>query len=216
MHRDETANEPPITPESETGRLNRRSVIAGVGAAALAAGVRPKPASAESTPVSFAVIGDFGMAGTPAQHVANLVKSWHPEFIVTLGDNNYEKGAAATIDVNVGQYYHDYIYPYRGGYGAGADHNRFFPILGNHDWYTWGAKPYLDYFTLPGIERYYETVWGPIHLFALDSDTHEPDGVTSDSTQAAWLRSRLSASSAPWKIVLCQPRPTQFPRRLPI
>jgi hypothetical protein len=60
---------------------------------------------------------------------------------------------------------------------------------------------YLDYFTLPGNERYYEFVWGNAHLFAIDSDGNEPDGIASDSAQACWLKDRLAASIARWKIV---------------
>jgi hypothetical protein len=65
--------------------------------------------------------------------------------------------------------------------------NQFFPTLGNHDWYTPGAQPYLDYFHLPGNERYYDFVWGPVHFFAIDSDENEPDGVNQSSVQAKWL-----------------------------
>lgn len=151
--------------------------------------------------VVFAVIGDYGVAGQPEADVATLVKSWNPDFIVTVGDNNYPDGAAATIDANIGQYYHDYIYPYTGRYGAGATTNRFFPSLGNHDWITSGAKPYLKYFTLPGNERYYDFVWGPVHCFIIDSDSHEPDGVNSNSTQGRWLQTKLAASTAAWQLV---------------
>jgi tartrate-resistant acid phosphatase type 5 len=68
--------------------------------------------------VRFAAIGDYGLAGNNELAVANLVKSWNPDFIVTLGDNNYPLGADSTIDQNIGQYYHDYIYPYKGNYGT--------------------------------------------------------------------------------------------------
>ena len=109
----------------------------------------------------FAVIGDFGCGCQAELDVSNLVKSWNPEFIITTGDNNYDFGEASTIDANIGQYYHDFIYPYVGSYGAGADTNRFFPSLGNHDWGdgyiqppATAVQPYLDYFTLPGNERY--------------------------------------------------------------
>ncbi|HYN89536.1 MAG TPA: metallophosphoesterase [Ardenticatenaceae bacterium] len=149
----------------------------------------------------FAVIGDYGDAGPPEQAVADLVKSWNPDFIITTGDNNYRYGAAATIDANIGQYYHEFISPYKGSYGPGAAVNRFFPSLGNHDWYTAGAAPYLEYFTLPGNERYYDFTWGPLHVFALDSDPNEPDGVTSTSTQALWLRDGLAASTSCWDLV---------------
>src|SRR4028118_1944089 len=60
----------------------------------------------------FAVIGDYGQAGQPEQDVANRVKSWSPDFIITVGDNNYPYGEASTIDQNIGQYYRQYIYPY--------------------------------------------------------------------------------------------------------
>ncbi|HJQ25302.1 MAG TPA: metallophosphoesterase [Blastocatellia bacterium] len=158
-------------------------------------------APAQTCNTRFAVIGDYGLAGQPEQDVAQLVKRWDADFIITTGDNNYEQGEAATIDQNIGQYYHEFIGPYLGRYGAGAVANRFFPALGNHDWVAPGARPYLDYFTLPGNERYYEFVYGPVRLFAIDSDPNEPDGVRSDSAQASWLRGRLAAAPEPWKIV---------------
>jgi hypothetical protein len=159
--------------------------------------------------VRFAVIGDYGSGDQNEADVANLVKSWNPDLIITTGDNNYDYGAAETIDQNIGQFYHEFIYPYQGIYGQGADTNRFFPSLGNHDWYTLDGDgmpyPYLDYFKLPqresGNERYYDFEWGPVHFFALDSDSREPDGVGRSSIQAAWLQSRLAESTAPWKIV---------------
>lgn len=149
----------------------------------------------------FAVIGDYGLAGTPARDVAALVEGWGVDLVLTVGDNNYPAGAAATIDANVGQYYSSFIFPYVGGFRPGGTRNRFFPTLGNHDWETAGAAPYLGYFTLPGKERYYEFVEGPAHFFAIDSDPHEPDGVTAGSTQGQWLRQRLAASSAPLRVV---------------
>jgi len=149
-----------------------------------------------------AVIGDYGEAGQPEAEVAALIDRWGVDAIVTAGDNNYMDGAAETIDANIGQYYHAYIAPYHGSYGAGAAENRFFPALGNHDWYTPGAQPYFDYFTLPGNERYYAVRRGPIEFFILDTDKNEPDGYASDSVQAQWLRDQLAASDAPWQIVV--------------
>jgi len=164
--------------------------------------ITPTP-SATPTAAHFAVIGDYGANTANEAAVATLVKSWNPDFVITTGDNNYLYGEAATIDQNIGQYYHQFIFPYGGTYGAGSpDFNRFFPALGNHDWNNVaGAAPYLAYFSLPGNERYYDFGWGPLHLFALDSDPHEPDGVDSASVQAAWLQARLAAVSEPWKIV---------------
>ena len=159
------------------------------------------PWAVSAAPITFAAIGDFGSDNVSTRQVARLVKSWQPQFIITLGDNNYPSGAAQTIDRNVGQFYHEFIFPYLGGYGAGAASNRFFPCLGNHDWTITNAQPYLDYFTLPGNERYYTLARGPLQLFCVDSDRHEPDGCTPDSTQGHWLQQQLAQSRATWKIV---------------
>lgn len=159
------------------------------------------PTEAPDLTVRFAVIGDYGAGGAPEADVASLVASWQPDLVLTVGDNNYPDGSAETIDANIGQFYNAYIHPYQGSYGQGGEANRFFPTLGNHDWTTDNAKPYLDYFTLPGNERYYDFTWGPVHFFALDSDSREPDGVGRSSTQAAWLQAVLANSTSPWKIV---------------
>lgn len=178
---------------------------------------------AATSTIHFAVIGDYGSGNANEAAVADLVKSWNPDFIITTGDNNYPSGAAATIDQNIGQYYHNFIWPYHGNYTSNVvgnppipeldgpiflpiihrngPSNRFFPTLGNHDWLTTGANPYFDYFTLPGNERYYDFVRGPVHLFALNSDLHEPDGISSSSAQAIWLRDKLAASTSCWNLV---------------
>ncbi|MEE8120256.1 MAG: LamG-like jellyroll fold domain-containing protein, partial [Anaerolineales bacterium] len=101
--------------------------------------VTPTPSS-----VTFAVIGDYGTTSTAASDVGTLVSSWDPDLILTTGDNNYPDGAASTIDDNIGQYYSEFIYPYTGSYSSSATENHFFPSLGNHDWYTTDAQPYLD------------------------------------------------------------------------
>ncbi len=177
----------------------------------------PAPISHGAPPVGqrdagfrFAVIGDYGLAGIPEMDVADLVDTWTPDFVVTVGDNNYEFGEASTIVQNIGQYYCDYIHNPDAPAGqicAGPAQNQFFPAPGNHDWNnTIGAplSPYLDYFTLPagqGNERYYDFVRGPIHFFALDSDIREPDGTSSTSTQAQWLQGALASAAEPWKVV---------------
>ncbi len=154
----------------------------------------------------LAVIGDFGVNNQAEADVASLVAGWQPDAVLTVGDNNYPDGRAETIDANIGKYYAAFIYPYRGAYGPGASTNRFFPALGNHDWRTTqGAPPLpypsLNYFELPGNERYYDVTIGPVHLFVVDSDPHEPDGIEVTSLQADWLRNALKDSAAPWRIV---------------
>lgn len=157
--------------------------------------------------VVFAVIGDYGTSNQPEADVADLVKSWQPAFIVTVGDNNYPDGAAETIDANIGHYYSDYIFPYVGDYGSTATKNRFWPALGNHDLRTDFGQPYYDYFMLPGNERTYDFVQGPVHFFVLNSDPQEPNGRSADSAQGQWLQARLAQSDALWKLVLMHHTP---------
>jgi hypothetical protein len=162
----------------------------------------PIPTPTPPPVTSFAVIGDYGMEGEPAQAVANLVQSWAPDYVLTTGDNNYPSGRADMLDSNIGQYYHEFIGNYRGSYGAGAAENRFYPTLGNHDWDQRDISGYLEYFTLPGNGRYYNLELGPIGLFAVDSFFTEPDGVRVNEPQAAWLRDALAASTAAWNVVV--------------
>jgi tartrate-resistant acid phosphatase type 5 len=168
----------------------------------------PNPGASSTTYVpaqpallKVVVIGDYGWAGPSEQRTAELVHSFRPDYVITTGDNNYPSGEASTIDENIGQYFSELIHPYKGDYGSSATENRFFPTLGNHDWVAQSAAAYLDYFTLPGNERYYDVVWGNIHFFAIDSDEHEPDGISASSVQAAWLRQKLSTSTQAFNIV---------------
>jgi hypothetical protein len=164
--------------------------------------------------VVIAALGDYGSGNSNELAVANLVKSWHPDVIITLGDNSYPNDAGDRLDRNVGRFFHDYISPYHGAYGNGATSNRFFPCLGNHDWGVGdpvlnphGADPYVAYFPLPGNRRYYTLTTGAVQLFALDSDLNEPDGNTRNSAQAEWLRKQLANSQARWKVVYCHEPP---------
>jgi hypothetical protein len=154
---------------------------------------------------TLAVVGDFSAddGSGPVQGVSNLVKSWSPSDVITVGDNNYPDGAASTIDSNIGQWYQQYISPYKGTYGPGSadGQNHFWPALGNHDWNTGTVKPYTDYFTLPNNERYYAKQVGNVGIFVVDSDSHEPDGTSATSTQANWIKNAMLASTAKWKLV---------------
>jgi len=197
-------NRPYVTPETTV--LSSNATATGPPSPPSPIEILPQPTPTQiPTPepnLRFAVIGDYGLAGQHLADTAALIQSWDVQVIITTGDNNYPDGAADTIDENVGQYFHDFIFPYLGDYGEGADYNRFFPTLGNHDWRAREVQPYLDYFTLPGNERYYDVVRGPVHFFALDSDSREPDGVGRSSIQAQWLREKLRDSTAVWKIVI--------------
>lgn len=178
---------------------------------------------AQSSSVTFAVIGDYGMMNANETAVANLVKSWDPAFVVTTGDNYYDPagGSGSTkYDNSTGK---DYC-PFLAGITTSgnkcpqpgpASINRFFPSMGNHEYSDAGLSTYTNYFKLPGNgvlstgtsgnERYYDFIQGPVHFFIVNSNNgagQEPDGTSANSVQASWLQTQLAASTTPWQIVV--------------
>ena len=143
------------------------------------------------TQTKFAVIGDYGKHTSAEGDVANLIKSWNVDFIVTTGDNSY---GSNPIDYNVGYYYADFINPYFGSYGQDtASVNRFWASIGNHDYSDGGGiNAYVDYFSYPNNERYYDIILDNIHLFIINSIPDEPDGKTENSIQGQWITARMT------------------------
>ncbi|MFZ5941486.1 MAG: metallophosphoesterase family protein [Bacteroidota bacterium] len=162
----------------------------------------PQVVEVQDDTVIFAVIGDYGLAGEAEEAVAQMVKSWDPDFIITTGDNNYPAGEFTTLYANIGQYYQDYIYnpdaPEQHrctGLASDSAYNRFFPCPGNHDaGNIRGLTPYLSYFTLPGQELYYSFIWGDAEFFSINS-------LSDLSFQEKWLGDRLRASTRKFRIV---------------
>jgi len=89
----------------------------------------------------------------------------------------------------------------------------FFPVMGNHEYYTDDGAPYLDIFDLPvtpgwdwyldEVERYYSFDWGNAHFVMLDSHTplwRISDAVTDD--MADWLAHDLANDDHAWKIAV--------------
>ncbi|MEL7122025.1 MAG: metallophosphoesterase [Bacteroidota bacterium] len=155
----------------------------------------------------------FGTYYSQVEGVADMVKSWSPDFILSGGDDTYgdktDRGCATTIAENVGTYYGSYI-------GPSTSDNRFYPTPGNHDYTSpGGISAWESYFYNPtsptnnsGNERYYKFTKGTttggdplIEFFAVNSYKDEPDGIDSNSTQATWLKNNLAISTAKYKIV---------------
>jgi tartrate-resistant acid phosphatase type 5 len=157
------------------------------------------PSIDEESAIRFVVLGDYGSRDRHSAAVAKMVRSWQPDFIITTGDNNYKSGSANTLKTSEEAYYGEYL-----------DNHRFYPALGNHDQSPANLQAYLAVFSIKDLaantgssnnERYYDYVQGPIHFFVLDSNDNEPDGATSDSKQAQWLKAELAASTTPWQVV---------------
>jgi hypothetical protein len=163
--------------------------------------------------VSFAAIGDYGKGGSAEAEVSDMIDTWNVDFIITLGDNNYNYGEWSTIDNNIGKDYNQWIYPYVGNYpprGSQDAVNRFFPCPGNHDYNTSDAWPYYQYFDMmpysqtSGNERYYDFVWDNVHFFSVNSCVQEPDGYRQPSIQATWLENQLAdcvINHSHWRLV---------------
>jgi tartrate-resistant acid phosphatase type 5 len=195
-------------------------------AATSASGATSQPtpiAQASATGVAsgsttFAVIGDYGRNNNHEAAVARLVSTWNPSYIIATGDDYYRPagGTGSTkYDRSTGAYYCRWLADVtttgtRCPSGK-ASVNAFFPALGNHDYSdaTPSLSTYLSYFRLPGRgftntsgnERYYDFVQGPIHFFVLNSNAQEPDGTSSTSVQAAWLKAQLAKSTSAWNVV---------------
>lgn len=164
----------------------------------------------EVTSYTFAVIGDFGFDNANEALVSALVDTFGASDVFTTGDNDY----VGDLDLSVGKYYQKYLFPYSGAHGAGSvdGQNHFWPVPGNHDWDIDGPgattlQKYIDFFTLPPNERYYELKKGPIHFIMVSSDPREPDGNTPTSKQAEWVKAKLLLSTARWKVVIIQDPP---------
>ncbi|MGH2652579.1 MAG: metallophosphoesterase family protein, partial [Actinomycetota bacterium] len=94
-------------------------------------------------------------------------------------------------------------------YAALLPERPFYLAIGNHDYDSGCAQPYLDNFCLPasapGGERYYSFDRGNVHFVSADSNTIGglPSGCTSNpafAAQLGWLDADLAASTAKWKI----------------
>lgn len=149
------------------------------GTAVLAEGsFRAAPAGASR--FTFAVVGDFGSGNANEAAVAALIASWHPDFVLTVGDNAYPLGSRALLDRVI-----------FGPYAAVMRESAWFPALGNHDVKANGGKPELDAFHSIGSERWYRFTWGNAAVVVLDSDV----SVGPRSPQLRFARDALARGS---------------------
>ena len=152
--------------------------------------------------IRFAAFGDYGNGSTNQAEVTKLVRSYNPDLIITLGDNNYPNGEESSLKENIGHFFCDYIYNFDAtadlrctGRATEERVNRFFPSPGNHDYKNPNRIiPYLNYFTLPGNEVFYDFIWGPVHFYSLDSYTNLEE-------QQNWLMTKLSNSEQVFNVV---------------
>ena len=70
---------------------------------------------------------------------------------------------------------------------------------------TW----YLNYFTLPNNERYYDFVRGPVHFFASTAIRQRAGRHSTSSTQGLWLQNGLQNSTSRWTSSIFITRPSR-------
>jgi len=135
-----------------------------------------------------AVVGDGASGLTAAQKVVDLIGSWQPDLVVTLGDV-YKQGSAEEFSNWYGE--------------NGSYYNRFFgitnPSIGNHEYTTDpNARAYFDYWGYP--PHYYSYTVGSWHFVSLDNTSQFQSSGTS-SPQYQWLAADLQQNTAPCTVV---------------
>lgn len=175
----------------------------------------------ESERLSFLVLGDYGkgndaqrrLAQAMAQKVEERADGPSPvRFVLTTGDNLYAQVNLPFLKTRTGSqdkhWEETFFEPYR----EILKSTPFYPTPGNHD----GDESedegdlvaYLDNFFFPGAKagaRYYAFGFGRLaEFFALDSTKNAPRGgafvYAPGGAQSLWLKARLEAAKAPWKI----------------
>lgn len=153
--------------------------------------VRSDPSPVPVTQV-FAAFGD-NTDNNNSYQVGTMVASWEPEFLLMLGDHNYDPTRASYPDENR---------PFLPWINDG----KAVAVPGNHDLDIENGKGFYDFFKQD--RRYYDRRIGNVHVFAIDtgintaSDYIYPDWQGQLAEPARWLKEAMSASQAPWKIVI--------------
>jgi len=138
--------------------------------------------------VTVAVVGDGPSGLNAEQQVVNLIGSWNPNLVLSLGDV-YAEGS---------------VEEFSNWYGEnGSYYNRFFsitnPAVGNHE-YTNDPNALAFFRYWGNAPHYYSYTIGNWHFVSLDNTTQFGQ-TTSSSAQYQWLVADLAANAAPCTIV---------------
>jgi 3',5'-cyclic AMP phosphodiesterase CpdA len=157
--------------------------------AALAAAVASEAATAGGAtevpdPVVLAA-GDIASCGEHGTEATAAIIEAQPGSVLALGDIAYPDGSAQNLA--------DCYAPTWGRFK-----DRTYAVPGNHDYVTYGAHAYYDYFgpaAGPAGLGYYSFDLGRWHLIALNSNCGAVD-CAAGSAQEVWLRADLAAHPA--------------------
>ncbi len=178
------------------------------------------PLRADDVPtgaLNFAIIGDWGRQGRPdqrqvAQQMAIASKKAAVSFVISVGDNFYERGVTSLTDDH-------WQKSFETVYDAPSLQVPWYVVLGNHD-YAGKTEPQLDYgkthprWIIPA--RYYTQIYPvdaatKLECFYIDTcpfvAEYQNNPEFSDipaqnpQRQLEWLDRALAASKADWKLV---------------
>jgi acid phosphatase len=175
------------------------------------------PAELPGHALHFAIIGDWGRYGRPdqaavAQQMARACDQAKARFVISVGDNFYEDGAASVDDPHWQRSFEQV-------YSAPSLQVPWYVILGNHDYRgsveaqlayarthpRWGmpGRTFQQSHLLPGgsaADFFYIDTSPMIAEYV--GNPHMPEVNQQDvPAQLAWLDGALAASKAPWKLV---------------
>lgn len=143
------------------------------------------PAAADEV---FVGAGDIAKCGNTNDDKTAELLDQIPGTVFTLGDHAYQKGTAQ-----------QFAECYDLSWGRHKARTR--PTIGNHEYMTAGAQPYLDYFGRP---KNYSFTLGDWHIVSLDSNCQLAEnggscGLTSPTI--TWLKNDLAANSSKCTLV---------------
>lgn len=152
----------------------------------------PLPAAGAQRPVRVVAVADIACSDpTPRPDrcrqadTAALTASLAPDAVLVAGDLQYDTGSAQ-----------EFARSYDPTWGGLKPITR--PVPGNHEYDTWDAAAYFDYFGSASGSP--ETGWysfdlGAWHLIALNSNCEHVSGCHQGSAQLAWLREDLARNA---------------------
>jgi Calcineurin-like phosphoesterase len=161
-----------------SGQGAERTTSQGSAATSALPGVSPAPVARSALVVAA---GDVcGERPDSCAATADLVRSLHPDAVLTLGDNQYPAGTLSE---------------YRSSYDHawGAFRAITFPVAGNHDWETPDAEGFKRYFGVSSVRSTFRI--GKWRLYALDATCAKDGGCGPGSPGDRWLEKELASHS---------------------
>jgi Calcineurin-like phosphoesterase len=124
--------------------------------------------------------------------------------VLTLGDNQYERGTLAQ---------------FTGAYDRtwGQFKRKTHPSVGNHEYLTANAQGYRRYFGYSTGRLWYSFNLGAWHIVALDSNCEKVGGCSSTSPQGQFLRTNLQTDEHKCELLFWHhPRFTRYKTETPV